>query len=241
MNARTRWSGVEITSVWAIISQASPAAARHEDHLGQAGDPRTSAWLARCGPAVGRVDITPAQLESARRCQDRFGALFPLIEAGAGDVPLPSGSFGLAISGCGASLVMRPGPPVLYGVPGDAGSAQFAALMRIACSDRHQSAPGATVSAHPGVSNEKPNAPLETCTRARRTPTSARQSRSDLTECPGAPKARALAKLRYSPWRNYSSASAPLLPPAWPNHRRAALARPAFTSDELCSAKNVGF
>jgi hypothetical protein len=43
MNTRTRWSGVEITSVWAITSQASPAAARHEDHLRRAGDPRTSA------------------------------------------------------------------------------------------------------------------------------------------------------------------------------------------------------
>src|SRR5262249_15841617 len=43
MNTRTRWSGVKITSVWAITSQASPAAARHEDHLRQAGDPRTSA------------------------------------------------------------------------------------------------------------------------------------------------------------------------------------------------------
>jgi len=42
MNTRTRWSGVKITSVWAITSQASPAAVRHEDHLRQAGDPRTS-------------------------------------------------------------------------------------------------------------------------------------------------------------------------------------------------------
>jgi len=72
------------------------------------------------------------------------------------------------------------------------------------------------VSAHPGVSNERPNAPLESCIRAHRTLTSARGSRSDLTERPGAPKARALAKLRYSPWRNYSSASAPLLRPPMP-------------------------
>ena len=93
---------------------------------------------------------------------------------------------------------------------------QFATLMRIACSGRHQSAPDATVSAHPGVSNETPNAPLETCTRAHRTLRSARQPRSDLTERPGAPKARALAKLRYSPWCNYSSASAPLFRPPVP-------------------------
>jgi SAM-dependent methyltransferase len=54
------------------------------------------------------VDVTPAQLESARRCQDRFGISFPLIEADAGHVPLPSGSFDLAISECGASLWCDP-------------------------------------------------------------------------------------------------------------------------------------
>jgi hypothetical protein len=31
-------------------------------------------------PAYG-VDVTPAQLETARRCQDRFGITFPLIQA----------------------------------------------------------------------------------------------------------------------------------------------------------------
>jgi hypothetical protein len=41
--------------------------------------------------APGRpgVDVTPAQLESARHCQDRFGISFPLIEAYAADVLLP--------------------------------------------------------------------------------------------------------------------------------------------------------
>jgi hypothetical protein len=46
--------------------------------------------------------------------------------------PLPSGSFDLAISGCGPALWCDPARRVLYGVPGDTGSAQFAALMRIA-------------------------------------------------------------------------------------------------------------
>ena len=62
-----------------------------------------SAWLARRGARPAGVDVTPAQVESARRCQDRFGITFPLIEADAGAVPLPSGSFDLAISECGAS------------------------------------------------------------------------------------------------------------------------------------------
>jgi hypothetical protein len=32
MNTRTRWSGVKITSVSAITSQASPQQHHHEDH-----------------------------------------------------------------------------------------------------------------------------------------------------------------------------------------------------------------
>ena len=67
-----------------------------------------SAWLARRGARPTGVDVTPAQLESARRCQDRFGLAFPLIEADAADVPLPSGSFDLAFSECGASLWCDP-------------------------------------------------------------------------------------------------------------------------------------
>ena len=52
--------------------------------------------------------MTPAQLESARRCQDRSGISFPLIQADAADVPLPPGRFDLAISECGASLWCDP-------------------------------------------------------------------------------------------------------------------------------------
>jgi SAM-dependent methyltransferase len=43
-----------------------------------------------------------------RRCQDQFGIIFPLIEADAGAIPLPSGSFDLAVSECGASLWCDP-------------------------------------------------------------------------------------------------------------------------------------
>ena len=65
----------------------------------------------RGGPGVaGATDVNraPAQLQSARRCQERAGVFFPLIEADAGDVPLPSGSFDLAVSECGASLWCDP-------------------------------------------------------------------------------------------------------------------------------------
>src|SRR5262249_10534202 len=61
-----------------------------------------SAWLARRGARPVGVDVTPAQLATARRCQDRFRLRFPLVEADAGDVPLPGAGFDLAISECGA-------------------------------------------------------------------------------------------------------------------------------------------
>ena len=58
--------------------------------------------------AAGPGGRHPASSQSARRCQDRFGISFPLLEADAGDVPLPPGSFDLAISECGASLWCDP-------------------------------------------------------------------------------------------------------------------------------------
>lgn len=54
------------------------------------------------------VGLSPAQLATARRCQERFGLWFPLIKADAGAVPLPDGGFDLAISECGASLWCDP-------------------------------------------------------------------------------------------------------------------------------------
>lgn len=67
-----------------------------------------SAWLARRGARPTGVDLAAAQLGTARRCQDRFGVRFPLVEADAGNIPLPDGSFDLAVSECGASLWCDP-------------------------------------------------------------------------------------------------------------------------------------
>jgi SAM-dependent methyltransferase len=67
-----------------------------------------SAWLARRGARPTGVDLTAAQLRTARRCQDRFGVRFPLVEADAGNTPLPDASFDLAVSECGASLWCDP-------------------------------------------------------------------------------------------------------------------------------------
>ena len=67
-----------------------------------------SAWLARQGARPVGVDVTPAQLETARRMQEQTGLVFPLIEANAEDVPLPDASFDLAVSEYGASIWCDP-------------------------------------------------------------------------------------------------------------------------------------
>jgi SAM-dependent methyltransferase len=63
-----------------------------------------SAWLARQGARPVGVDVTPAQLETARDLQRKTGIEFPLVEANAEDVPLPAAGFDLAVSEYGASI-----------------------------------------------------------------------------------------------------------------------------------------
>ena len=67
-----------------------------------------SAWLARRGARPVGVDITAAQLETARRMQAEHGLEFQLIEASAEEVPLPASSFDLAVSEYGASIWADP-------------------------------------------------------------------------------------------------------------------------------------
>jgi len=67
------------------------------------------AWLKRLGARrVVGVDITPAQLATARRMDEEFGLGLELIEANAEDVPLPDASFDLAFSEYGASIWCDP-------------------------------------------------------------------------------------------------------------------------------------
>ena len=86
-----------------------------------------SAWLARRGARPVGVDITPAQLETARQLQRATGLEFPLLEANAENVPLPDASFDLALSEYGASIwcdpykwipeaarLLRPGGELLF-------------------------------------------------------------------------------------------------------------------------------
>ncbi|HLX33600.1 MAG TPA: class I SAM-dependent methyltransferase [Gaiellaceae bacterium] len=72
------------------------------------GTAYVSAWLARRGACPVGVDVTPAQLDTARRMQKLHGLDFPLVEASAEDVPLPDESFDLAISEFGASIWCDP-------------------------------------------------------------------------------------------------------------------------------------
>jgi SAM-dependent methyltransferase len=67
-----------------------------------------SAWLARRGARPVGVDPTPAQLETARRCQRETGLDFPLIEAYGEEVPLPNAAFDLVLSEYGASIWADP-------------------------------------------------------------------------------------------------------------------------------------
>jgi SAM-dependent methyltransferase len=67
------------------------------------------AWLKRAGARrVVGVDVTPAQLETARRLDEEFGLGLELVEANAEDVPLPDASFDLAFSEYGASIWCDP-------------------------------------------------------------------------------------------------------------------------------------
>jgi SAM-dependent methyltransferase len=62
-----------------------------------------SASLARAGARPVAVDLSPAQLDTARRCQRQRGPSFPLLEADVGQVPLRSGMFDIVVSEYGAA------------------------------------------------------------------------------------------------------------------------------------------
>jgi SAM-dependent methyltransferase len=72
------------------------------------GTAYVSAWLARAGARPVGVDITPAQLETARRCMRETGIEFPLVEADAGETGLPDRSADLVVSEYGASIWVDP-------------------------------------------------------------------------------------------------------------------------------------
>jgi ubiquinone/menaquinone biosynthesis C-methylase UbiE len=86
------------------------------------------AWLKKLGARrVVGVDITPAQLATAREMNAEFGLGLEFIEANAENVPLPDASFDLVFSEYGASIwcdpylwipeaarLLRPGGELLF-------------------------------------------------------------------------------------------------------------------------------
>jgi SAM-dependent methyltransferase len=112
--AEGAWSQDEIT--WGQWSQPESGirilpelAGKDVIELG-CGTAYFGSWLKRLGGArrVVGVDVTPAQLETARRMDERHGVGLELIEANAEDVPLPDASFDVVFSEYGASLWCDP-------------------------------------------------------------------------------------------------------------------------------------
>jgi SAM-dependent methyltransferase len=111
--ARDAWAQEEITwGQWHIpeseLHALPDVAGKDVIELG-CGTAYFGAWLKRAGARrVVGVDVTPAQLETARRMDKEFGLGLELIKANAEDVPLPDESFDLAFSEYGASIWCDP-------------------------------------------------------------------------------------------------------------------------------------
>jgi SAM-dependent methyltransferase len=111
--ARDRWAERQVTwGAWQVAESELGALPRVEGmdviELG-CGTGYFGAWLRRAGAArVVGVDVTPAQLDTARRCEAEFQLGVEFVEASAEDVPLPDASFDLAISEYGASIWCEP-------------------------------------------------------------------------------------------------------------------------------------
>jgi SAM-dependent methyltransferase len=110
--AREAWTAEEITwGVWGVpeseLRVLPELDGKDVVELG-CGTAYISALLARRGARPVGVDITPAQLETARRMQAELGVEFPLVEADAAETGLPDASFDLVVSEYGASIWVDP-------------------------------------------------------------------------------------------------------------------------------------
>ena len=112
--AEGAWTQEEIT--WGQWSQPEREIGIIPDVTGKdvvelgCGTAYFGSWLKRLGGArrVVGIDVTPAQLETARRLNEQYGLGLELIEANAEDVPLPDESFDLVFSEYGASIWCDP-------------------------------------------------------------------------------------------------------------------------------------
>jgi SAM-dependent methyltransferase len=112
--AEAAWAKDEVDwGVWHVPESelhALPAVAGKDVVELGCGTGYLGAWLKKLGAArVVGVDPTPAQLETARRCNERFELGLEFVEAFAEDVPLPDAAFDLAVSEYGASIWADPG------------------------------------------------------------------------------------------------------------------------------------
>lgn len=111
-HALARWEKDDIT--WGVWDAPESEVALLGDVSGfdvielGCGTAYFSAWLAKRGARPVGIDLTPAQLDTARRCMAETGIEFPLLEGNAEEVPLPDGSFDLALSEYGASIWCDP-------------------------------------------------------------------------------------------------------------------------------------
>jgi SAM-dependent methyltransferase len=111
--AEAAWEPEEVTwGLWGVpeaeLNVLPPMSGLDVIELG-CGTAYFGARLKRNGARrVVGVDITPAQLQTAERMERKFGLGLELIEANAEAIPLPDGSFDLAVSEYGASIWCDP-------------------------------------------------------------------------------------------------------------------------------------
>jgi SAM-dependent methyltransferase len=111
--ALDRWAEKQITwGGWRVpdrdLGALPPLDGKDVVELG-CGTGYLGAWLQRAGAAhVVGVDVTRAQLDTARHCEAQFRLGVDFVEANAEDVPLADASFDLAISEYGASIWCEP-------------------------------------------------------------------------------------------------------------------------------------
>ena len=111
-NATTNWALDEVSwGIWAIdeseLNVLGDVNGLDVVELG-CGTAYFSAWLAKLGAKPIGVDVTPAQLETARRMMAETGIEFPLVEADAAETGLPDASADLVVSEYGASIWVDP-------------------------------------------------------------------------------------------------------------------------------------
>ncbi|MBD0348968.1 MAG: class I SAM-dependent methyltransferase [Thermoleophilia bacterium] len=132
---RRAWAAEEIS--WGIVDTLESDVRVLPDVAGKdvleagCGTAYVSAWLARRSARVTGLDLSDAQLATARRFQQEFGLEFPLVHGSAEAMPFADESFDLVVSEYGASIwadpyawipeaarVLRPGGHAVFLVNG---------------------------------------------------------------------------------------------------------------------------